>query len=125
MPGILTDTGSDCRTTHSPAEQAYHRAVTDAPPFGPVREPCPHCAEPVALAARICPHCDRPIVLDLWLDAPARDAWARQRLAQQLHGLGPPFPPPADLQPALAARGKPLARGVSRQVAREAQALRW
>jgi S1-C subfamily serine protease len=92
-------------------------------PFGPVREPCPHCAEPVALAARLCPHCDRPILLDLWLDTPARDAWARQRLAQQLHGLGPPFPPPAELQPALAGRGRLLAAGLSRQVAREAQAL--
>jgi serine protease Do len=48
---------------------------------------CPHCAEPVALSARLCPHCRQGLLVDLRLTGPlpsARDAYGAARALEAL-----------------------------------------
>jgi serine protease Do len=57
------------------------------------RVSCPHCAEPVALAARLCPHCRQGLLVDLRLAGPlpsGREAYAAARALEAL-GAGIAF----------------------------------
>jgi S1-C subfamily serine protease len=85
------------------------------------REPCPHCAEPIAAEARVCPHCRRDVLFDVRLDGPVADGRQRYQAARALAALGAPVPPLTELQSRLGSARPELARGVSRAQARQVQ----
>jgi serine protease Do len=80
----------------------------------PERSPCPSCAEPVALEARICPHCRRSVLVDLRLDGPVSDARLRYQAARALGTLGGPFLAVGVLQQAMSRPRPRVAGGLTR-----------
>jgi hypothetical protein len=86
----------------------------------PLREPCLHCGEPAALAARICPHCSRSLLVDVRLVQGLRDGRAVHGLARALSRLGPGALPLPELQKTLPRPRALICRGVTREYARKA-----
>src|SRR5262245_29497395 len=86
----------------------------------PVREPCPECAEPVALDARLCPHCLSSVLVDVHLDAPVPDARVRHAVARALQAMGPAAPSYSAAHSALEGPRPLVAQGVTRGFAQAA-----
>ncbi|MGE0453822.1 MAG: trypsin-like peptidase domain-containing protein [Vicinamibacteria bacterium] len=86
------------------------------------RGPCPACAEPIALEARICPHCRSSVLVDLVLARPLPESRERFQLARALAALAPAFGGFAAVQRRLSAGGS-LAAGLTRGEVRAADAL--
>jgi serine protease Do len=84
----------------------------------PLREPCFHCGEPAALAARLCPRCSRSLLVDVRLQKQLQDGRVLYGLSRALSRLGPG----ALSLPELRASGpRPLVcRGVTREYAKKA-----
>ena len=51
------------------------------PPIPAIHQPCPHCSEPLPVAAPLCGRCGRPAV------KPAEDPLVKRRLLRALHAL--------------------------------------
>jgi S1-C subfamily serine protease len=82
----------------------------------PEREACFHCAEPVALDARVCPHCGRSALVLVALPAPVADARLRYQVARALSSRAVPVGPVNAVTGALAAvtpRLGPLTRSAA------------
>lgn len=69
------------------------------------RLPCPLCAEPIAVEARLCPHCRNAALVDLVLEAPSQAPRQRYQVARAVSGLGAPFPSFVESQQSLAGGG--------------------
>lgn len=69
------------------------------------RLPCPLCAEPVALEARLCPHCRNAALVDLVIEGQSQDSRQRYQVARAVSGLGAPFPSFVESQQSLAGGG--------------------
>ena len=95
---------------------------SQAPADGTLRQPCPHCAEPIALDARLCHHCHSDVLVDVRLRAPLTDGRQRYQVARGLADL-PNSPPLSAIQAALASATPAAALGVTRAFAREAIAF--
>jgi serine protease Do len=91
---------------------------SQAPADGPLREPCPHCAEPIPLEAKLCHHCQSDVLVSVVLRAPIADGRARYQTARGLHAL-PGSPGLSAVQAALAATPSAAAHGVTRAYARD------
>lgn len=85
------------------------------------RQPCPHCAEPIALEARICHHCHWDVLVDVCLTVPSADPRARYQIARTMQAM-PGAPSLMLIQAALAAPRPAAVRGVTRAFAHEAVA---
>jgi serine protease Do len=84
----------------------------------PLREPCFHCGEPAALAARICPHCSRSLLVDVRLSKALSDGRVVYGLSRGLARLGPGALPLPELK---GAGPRPLVcRAVPREYAKRA-----
>jgi serine protease Do len=88
----------------------------------PLRQPCPQCAEPVAVEARLCPHCYSSALVDVALREPVADARARHAAARALQGLAAEPPSYSLLLASMAAPRPFAARGVTRAFAQAAVA---
>jgi serine protease Do len=84
-----------------------------------LREPCPRCGEPAALAGRACPHCGGSLLVNLE-GGSISDQRARYRAARDLARLGPQFPTLLRAQELLGAPESVLAVGITRERARKA-----
>jgi len=84
----------------------------------PLREPCPSCAEPIAIEARVCPICRCSALVVVALDDRVADPRARYQLARKLAALGPPWPSFLTLQKELERPRPRLASGLTRANAR-------
>lgn len=82
------------------------------------REPCPRCGEPAALIGQVCPHCQGSLLVEVVLDAPVADPRARYQISRSLAALGPPAPDFSSAQRELASPRPVLARGLTREAAR-------
>ncbi|HEX6737916.1 MAG TPA: trypsin-like peptidase domain-containing protein [Vicinamibacteria bacterium] len=88
----------------------------------PLRQPCPECAEPVALDARLCPHCFSTALVDVVLRQPVADARVRHTAARALQTLGGEAAAYSAIQAAMASPQPAALRGVARSVGQAALA---
>jgi serine protease Do len=84
-----------------------------------IREPCPRCGEPAALAGRACPHCAGSLLVNLE-GGSISDQRAGYRAARDLSRLGPQFPTLLRAQELLASPESVLATDITREAARKA-----
>jgi len=81
------------------------------------REPCPRCRKPAPLTARACPHCKGSLLVDVVHTASPAQGRIRYQIARAVSALGPPVPPFAAVQAALAIPRSVLVSGVTRDFA--------
>jgi S1-C subfamily serine protease len=89
---------------------------------GTLREPCPHCAEPIPLEAKLCHHCQSDVLVDVVLHGPIADGRQRYQIARGLHAL-PGSPGLSAIQGALGGTPPAAVRGVTRAFARDVAAF--
>jgi serine protease Do len=95
---------------------------TQVPADAMSRLPCPFCAEPIALEARLCHHCQSSVLVDVGLSAVVTDPRLRYQVARAIRAL-PGAPPLTDIQAALTSTTPAAVRGVTRAFAHEVLAL--